>query len=64
MPFSLRNTPAAFQQFMNDVFGNLLDINVLVYLDDILVYSNIPASCLQSKTTSIEVESFRVRSSL
>ena len=36
----LTNAPAAFQQFMNDMFVDMIDINVIVYLDDILVYSN------------------------
>jgi len=40
MPFRLTNSPAAFQWFMNDIFGNLLDICILIYLDDILIYSN------------------------
>ena len=40
MPFSLTNAPAAFQQFINDIFSNLLDICVMIYLDDILIYSN------------------------
>ena len=39
MPFGLTNAPAVFQHFMNDVFRDLLDITVLVYLDDILVFS-------------------------
>jgi len=25
---------------MNDVFSNLLDVCIVVYLDDILIYSN------------------------
>jgi hypothetical protein len=40
MPFGLTNTPAAFQHFMNDVFKDLLDVCVTVYLDDILIYSD------------------------
>jgi len=40
MPFSLTNAPMAFQRFMNDIFSDLLDICVVIYLDDILIYSN------------------------
>ena len=40
MPEGLTNAPAAFQRFMNDIFADMIDINVIVYLDDILVYSN------------------------
>ena len=40
MPFSLTNTPTAFQRFINDVFSDLLDVCVVIYLDDILIYSN------------------------
>jgi len=40
MLFGLTNTPAAFQCFMNNVFSNLLDVYIVVYLDDILIYSD------------------------
>jgi len=30
----------AFQQLMNNIFSNLLNIYVVIYLDDILIYSN------------------------
>ena len=40
MPFSLTNTSMAFQQFMNDIFSDLLDVCIMIYLDDILIYSN------------------------
>ena len=40
MPFGLTNAPTAFQCFMNDIFGNLLNVCMLVYLDNILIYSD------------------------
>jgi len=40
MPFGLTNAPMAFQRFMNDTFSDLLDVCVMIYLDDILIYLN------------------------
>ena len=40
MLFGLTNAPAVFQRFMNNVFSDLLDMCIVVYLDDILIYSN------------------------
>jgi len=40
MPFGLTNTLASFQRFMNDLFSDLLDVCIVVYLDDILIYSD------------------------
>ena len=40
MPFGLTNAPVVFQQFMNDIFSDLLDVYIIIYLDDILIYLN------------------------
>jgi hypothetical protein len=38
MPFNLINALASFQAFINDIFREYLDIFVVAYLDDILIY--------------------------
>ncbi|QRW23855.1 Retrotransposable element Tf2 protein [Rhizoctonia solani] len=42
MPFGLTNAPAAFQHFMNDLFRDLIDVTVVIYLDNILIFSEDP----------------------
>ena len=39
MPFRLTNAPAGFQCFLNTIFPDLLDVFVIIYLDDILIFS-------------------------
>src|SRR5882724_10650841 len=40
MPMGLTNAPATFQAFMNHIFRDMTDIFVVIYLDDILIFSN------------------------
>jgi len=40
MPFGLCNAPATFQRFMDKSFAGLKWISVLIYLDDIIVFSS------------------------
>ncbi|MBW0490620.1 hypothetical protein O181_030335 [Austropuccinia psidii MF-1] len=40
MSFDLTNAPASFQNLVNDIFADFLDIFVVVYLDDIMVFSS------------------------
>ena len=42
MPFGLTNAPTAFQHFMNDIFSDMVDVSVVIYLDDLLIYSDNP----------------------
>jgi hypothetical protein len=39
MPFGLANAPATFQAMMQEILRDLLDHGVVVYIDDILIYS-------------------------
>ncbi|MBW0587301.1 hypothetical protein O181_127016 [Austropuccinia psidii MF-1] len=40
MPFGLTNAPSSFQNLVNDIFADFLNILVVVYLDDIIVLSS------------------------
>jgi TRAP-type uncharacterized transport system fused permease subunit len=40
MPFGLTNAPALFQQWMNEVLSDYLDVFCIAYLDNIIIYSD------------------------
>ena len=54
LSFGLTNAPATFQRVMNDTFRDLLGVSVLVYLDDILVFSPTAEQHLQHLRTVLE----------
>jgi len=39
MQFGLCNSPGTFQSMINDLLRDLLDVGTVVYIDDILIYS-------------------------
>ena len=40
MPFGLSNALVSFQGYINKILAKKLNIFVIVYLDDILIYTN------------------------
>ena len=42
MPFGLFNAPATFQGYINKILAEKFDIFVIVYLNDILIYTKDP----------------------
>ncbi|XP_019097802.1 PREDICTED: uncharacterized protein LOC109131368, partial [Camelina sativa] len=42
MPFGLTNSPAAFMRLMNSVFQEFLEVSIIIFIDDIMVYSKSP----------------------
>jgi hypothetical protein len=41
MPFSLTNAPVQFQAYINKALVGLLNVTCIVYLDNVLIFSNI-----------------------
>ena len=42
MPFGFSNAPAIFQEYFNKILVEKLDIFIIVYLDNILIYTKDP----------------------
>src|SRR5882724_1300170 len=40
MPEGLTNAPSTLQRFMNNIFVDMIDVIVIIYLDNILIYSD------------------------
>ena len=47
LPFGLTNAPATFQRLMNEILKEDLFKHVLIFLDDLLVFSETPAEHLE-----------------
>ena len=54
MPFRVTNAPATFQRLMNKVFAKELDAFILVYLDDILIFSKTKEEHLEHIRIALE----------
>ena len=54
MPFGLTNAPAAFMDLMHRVFRSYLDQFVILFIDDILIYSRTPEEHERHLTTVLQ----------
>ena len=39
MPFGLTNAPTTFQDYINKILAKKLDVFIIVYLNDIFIYT-------------------------
>ena len=55
MPFGLTNAPTAFMDLMNRVCSSYLDKFVIVFIDDILVYSGSQEKHVEHLQTVLQI---------
>ena len=54
MPFGLINIPVSYQSLINNILRRYLDDFMIVYLDDILIYSKTKEEHIKHVTTVLE----------
>ena len=55
MPFGLTNAPTTFQTFVNNLFREFLNKFIIIYLDDIVIYSNTYEEHIQHLRQVLEI---------
>jgi len=55
MPFGVTNAPALFMDYMNRIFRPFLDKFVIVFIDDILIYSRTKGEHEEHLKTVLEI---------
>ena len=55
MPFGVTNAPALFMDYMNRIFQPYLDQFVIIFIDDILIYSKSPQEHAQHLRVVLDV---------